>query len=63
MNILKSCRYILKDLDCAACGKKIEDRISIEEGYEDVNVGSISQLPNMKQVEVNTVNIFFIDFI
>lgn len=38
MNILKSCRYILKDLDCAACGKKIEDRISIEEGYEDVNV-------------------------
>lgn len=38
MNILKSCRYILKDLDCAACGKKIEDRISKEEGYEDVNV-------------------------
>ena len=35
---MKSCRYILKDLDCAACGKKIEDRISIEEGYEDVNV-------------------------
>lgn len=38
MNILKSCRYILKDLDCAACGKKIEDRIAKEEGYEDVNV-------------------------
>lgn len=35
---MKSCRYILKDLDCAACGKKIEDRISIEEGYENVNV-------------------------
>lgn len=35
---MKSCRYILKDLDCAACGKKIEDRISKEEGYEDVNV-------------------------
>ena len=35
---MKSCRYILKDLDCAACGKKIEDRISREEGYEDVNV-------------------------
>ena len=35
---MKSCRFILKDLDCAACGKKIEDRISIEEGYEDVNV-------------------------
>ena len=38
MNILKSCRYILKDLDCAACGKRIEDRIAKEEGYEDVNV-------------------------
>ena len=35
---MKSCRFILKDLDCAACGKKIEDRISREEGYEDVNV-------------------------
>ena len=35
---MKSCRFILKDLDCAACGKKIEDRISKEEGYEDVNV-------------------------
>ena len=33
-----SCRYILKDLDCAACGKKIEVRIAKEEGYEDVNV-------------------------
>jgi len=38
VNILKSCRFILKDLDCAACGKKIEDRIAREEGYEDVNV-------------------------
>ena len=35
---MKSCRFILKDLDCAACGKKIEDRIAKEEGYEDVNV-------------------------
>ena len=35
---MKSCRYILKDLDCAACGKRIEDRIAKEEGYEDVNV-------------------------
>lgn len=35
---MKSCRYILKDLDCAACGKKIEVRIAKEEGYEDVNV-------------------------
>lgn len=35
---MKSCRYILKDLDCAACGKRIEDRIAKEEEYEDVNV-------------------------
>ena len=35
---MKSCRYILKNLDCAACGKKIEDRIAKENGYEDVNV-------------------------
>ena len=35
---MRSYRYILKDLDCAACGKKIEDRIAKEEGYEDVNV-------------------------
>lgn len=35
---MKSCRYILKDLDCAACGKKIEDRIAKEDGFEDVNV-------------------------
>ena len=35
---MKSCRFILKDLDCAACGKKIEVRIAKEEGYEDVNV-------------------------
>lgn len=35
---MKSCRFILKDLDCAACGKKIEDRIAKEDGFEDVNV-------------------------
>lgn len=35
---MKSYRYILKNLDCAACGKKIEDRISKENDYKDVNV-------------------------
>lgn len=35
---MKSYRYILKDLDCAACGKKIEDRIAKEKDYMDVNV-------------------------
>ena len=35
---MKSCRFILKDLDCAACGKKIEERIAKEDGYNDVNV-------------------------
>ncbi len=35
---MKSYRYILKNLDCAACGKKIEDRIAKEKQYIDVNV-------------------------
>lgn len=35
---MKSYRYILKNLDCVACGKKIEDRISKENDYKDVNV-------------------------
>lgn len=35
---MKSYRYILKNLDCAACGKKIEDRIGKEKEYIDVNV-------------------------
>ena len=38
MNILKSYRYTLQDLDCANCAKKIEDTIAKQEGYQDVNV-------------------------
>lgn len=38
MNILKSYRYILKGLDCAACAKKVEDAISKTEGYKNVIV-------------------------
>ena len=35
---MKSYRYILEGLDCAACAKKVEDKIAATEGYENVNV-------------------------
>lgn len=35
---MKSYRYILKGLDCAACAKKVEDAISKTEGYKNVIV-------------------------
>lgn len=35
---MKSYKYILKDLDCAACAKKVEDEIAKTEGYKDVIV-------------------------
>ena len=50
---MRSCRYILKGLDCAACGKKIEDRIAKEEGYEDVNVNFSTLNLSFKTDKVN----------
>ena len=38
MNILKSYKYTLEGLDCAACAKKVEDEIANTEGYKDVVV-------------------------
>ncbi|MCI8641396.1 MAG: cadmium-translocating P-type ATPase [Clostridia bacterium] len=35
---MKSYRYILEGLDCAACAKKVEDAISKTEGYKNVIV-------------------------
>ena len=35
---MKSYRYILEGLDCAACAKKVEDKIAATEGYKNVNV-------------------------
>lgn len=35
---MKSYKYILKNLDCAACAKKVEDAIAKTEGYKDVIV-------------------------
>ena len=35
---MKSYKYTLEGLDCAACAKKVEDEISNTEGYEDVVV-------------------------
>ncbi len=38
MNILKKYNYRLKDLDCAACGQKIETELSKNPNYHNVNV-------------------------
>ena len=38
MNTLKSYKYTLEGLDCAACAKKVEDEIANIEGYEEVVV-------------------------
>ncbi|MFQ8660828.1 MAG: heavy metal translocating P-type ATPase [Clostridia bacterium] len=38
MNILKSYRYKLEGLDCAACAKKVEEKLASTSGFEDVNV-------------------------
>ena len=38
MNILKSYKYTLEGLDCAACAKKVKDEIANTEGYKDVVV-------------------------
>ncbi len=35
---MKSYKYTLEGLDCAACAKKVEDEIAKTEGYEDVVV-------------------------
>ena len=35
---MKSYKYTLEGLDCAACAKKVEDEIAITEGYEEVVV-------------------------
>lgn len=35
---MKSYKYILEGLDCAACAKKVEDAIAKTEGYKDVIV-------------------------
>ena len=38
MNILKNYKYLLQNLDCANCAKKIEDAIASKEEYKDVIV-------------------------
>ena len=38
MNILKKYRYILKNLDCAACARKIEEQLSKENVLKNVSV-------------------------
>ena len=36
MNILRKYRYNVKNLDCANCAKKIEDKIASTDGYNNV---------------------------
>lgn len=38
VNILKNYRYILQNLECANCAKKIEDKIASKKEYKDVVV-------------------------
>ena len=38
VNILKKYRYILKNLDCAACARKIEEQLSKEKDLKNVSV-------------------------
>lgn len=38
MNILTNYKYFLEGLDCAACAKKIEDKIADTSGYDQVTV-------------------------
>lgn len=35
---MKSYRYKLEGLDCAACAKKVEEKLASTEGFQDVNV-------------------------
>ena len=35
---MKSYRYKLEGLDCAACAKKVEEKLASTSGFEDVNV-------------------------
>ena len=38
MNILKSYKFLLQNLDCANCAKKIEDKIASKPEYKEVVV-------------------------
>lgn len=50
---MKNYKYILKDLDCANCAKKIEDAIAKKEGYEDVNVNFSTLKLTFKTDKIN----------
>ena len=49
---MKSYKYTLEGLDCAACAKKVEDEIANTEGYEDVVVKFSSLGADIKRVHV-----------
>ena len=53
MSTLKNYRYILKDLDCADCAKKIEDKLSSIDGYENVTVNFSTCKLSLQAKETN----------
>ena len=50
---MKNYRYILKDLDCADCAKKIEDKLSSIDGYENVTVNFSTCKLSLQAKETN----------
>ena len=52
---MKSYKFILEDLDCAACGKKIEDKIASKEEYENVIVNFASLTLSFKTEKLDNV--------
>ena len=59
MNTLKNYRFILKDLDCASCAKKIETHIASYNEYKDVIVNfSTSTLSFKTDKKINQGKIY-----
>ena len=52
---MKNYSFYLKNLDCASCGKKIEDKISSIDGYEEVNVNFSTLKLSFKTKKENNV--------
>lgn len=53
---MKSYKYILKNLDCPNCAKKIEDKIASKEEYKDVIVNFSMLTLSLKTDKENPIN-------
>lgn len=51
---MKNYRFLLKNLDCANCAKKIEDKIAEDKRFLDVNVNFSTSKISLKSNEENT---------